>query len=70
MFSVGPVKIDQGGKRFVRAGVGGVHRRPLVGVKQPRRLGTGEVLIEETLHIGIWSIRFNPKRRPQSESLA
>jgi hypothetical protein len=74
MLFIGPIDADKGGKRFVGIGLdlrfGGVHKRPLVGVKQPRRLGTGEVLIGETLHIDIWSIRFSPKRRPQSESLA
>ena len=71
MFFVGPIKADQRSKRFVRdLRVGVVHKRPLVGVQQPRGLGTGEILIGETLHIGIWSIRFSSKRRPERESLA
>jgi hypothetical protein len=74
MFFVGPIEADKRGKRFVRAEsdlrVGVVHKRPLVSMNQPRGLGTGEVLIGETLHIDILSIRFSPKRRPESESLA
>ena len=31
---------------------------------------TGKVLMEETLHFSIWSIGFNLKRHPKSESLA
>jgi hypothetical protein len=39
-------------------------------VQRARWLGLGEVLIDETLLINIWSIRFEPKRRAGSESLS
>ena len=38
-------------------------------MQRARWLGLGEVLIDETLDIDIWSIRFEPKRRTGSESL-
>jgi hypothetical protein len=38
-------------------------------VSRARWLGLSEVLIDETLFIHIWSIRFEPKRRAGSESL-